>query len=243
MTNNNILYLINYGKIANHSTKPKENLIDKNELKAYYDITLKTQKHLESPLSFANYKEAQTTKHIHRLHPYKGKFIPQLVEYFLDSHTDSLKKEVFFAKKDIVLDPFCGSGTTLCVANELEIHSVGVEISCFNTILANAKVKQYDNVKLKSYIDKLTKLLESKQSRILEFEKQLNEALSDFNQAHFPSKSFKRKIALKQIDEKAYSVAKEKEFLTIYEKLVKKFKINLHTETQGNFLKNGILIL
>lgn len=142
-----------------------------------------------------------------------------------------------------MLDPFCGSRTTLCVANELEIHSVGVEISCFNTILANAKVKQYDNVKLKSYIDKLTKLLESKQSRILEFEKQLNEALSDFNQAHFPSKSFKRKIALKQIDEKAYSVAKEKEFLTIYEKLVKKFKINLHTETQGNFLKNGILIL
>lgn len=99
MTNNNILYLINYGKIANHSTKPKENLIDKNELKAYYDITLKTQKHLESPLSFVNYKEAQTTKHIHRLHPYKGKFIPQLVEYFLDSHTDSLKKEVFFCKK------------------------------------------------------------------------------------------------------------------------------------------------
>ena len=30
-------------------------------------------------------KEAETTKHVHRLHPYKGKFIPQLVEYFLDS--------------------------------------------------------------------------------------------------------------------------------------------------------------
>ena len=33
-------------------------------------------------LSFEQYKEAETTKHIHRLHPYKGKFIPQLVEYF-----------------------------------------------------------------------------------------------------------------------------------------------------------------
>jgi len=40
------------------------------------------------------------------LHPYKGKFIPQLVEYFLDSHTDEFKKEVYFHKGDIVLDPF-----------------------------------------------------------------------------------------------------------------------------------------
>src|SRR3990167_7589842 len=44
-------------------------------------------------LSFDQYKEAETTKHVHRLHPYKGKFIPQLVEYFLDSHTDNFKKE------------------------------------------------------------------------------------------------------------------------------------------------------
>ena len=44
-------------------------------------------------LSFDQYKEAETTKHVHRLHPYKGKFIPQLVEYFLDSHTDNFKRK------------------------------------------------------------------------------------------------------------------------------------------------------
>jgi len=43
-------------------------------------------------LSFDNLREKDTTKHIHRLHPYKGKFIPQLVEYFIDSHTDDSKK-------------------------------------------------------------------------------------------------------------------------------------------------------
>ena len=56
----------------------------------------------------------------YKLHPYKGKFIPQLVEYFLDSHTDSFKKEAFFERGDIVLDPFCGSGTTLVQACDWE---------------------------------------------------------------------------------------------------------------------------
>jgi len=68
-------------------------------------------------LSFDNLKEADTTKHVHRLHPYKGKFIPQLVEYFLDGHTDDFKKEVYFKKSDVVLDPFCGSGTTLILVS------------------------------------------------------------------------------------------------------------------------------
>ena len=57
-------------------------------------------------LSFEQYKESETTKHVHRLHPYKGKFIPQLVEYFIDSHTDEFKKEAYFSQGDIVLDPF-----------------------------------------------------------------------------------------------------------------------------------------
>jgi len=34
-------------------------------------------------LSFANVSEYERTKHVHRLHPYLGKFIPQLVEVFL----------------------------------------------------------------------------------------------------------------------------------------------------------------
>ncbi len=56
----------------------------------------KLGKDLNWQLSFDNLKEKDTTKHIHRLHPYKGKFIPQLVEYFLDSHTDNFKKKVYF---------------------------------------------------------------------------------------------------------------------------------------------------
>jgi hypothetical protein len=45
-----------------------------------------TQKNLEvlgNDLTFISVREKERTKHVHRLHPYLGKFIPQLVEVFL----------------------------------------------------------------------------------------------------------------------------------------------------------------
>lgn len=75
------------------------------------------------------------TKHVHRLHPYLGKFIPQLVEIFLRK---------YFKPGDTVLDPFSGSGTTLVQANELNINSVGFDISEFNVLLGKVKTNHYD---------------------------------------------------------------------------------------------------
>ncbi len=63
------------------------------------------------------------TKHVNRLHPYLGKFIPQLVEIFLRK---------YFEPGQTVLDPFCGSGTTLVQANELGINSIGFDVSALN---------------------------------------------------------------------------------------------------------------
>lgn len=126
VTPSNISYLINYGRIAKVGDNGNVQ-IAKDELIAYFagyknsrESTWKDRlgEDLNWTLSFDQYSESETTKHVHRLHPYKGKFIPQLVEYFLDDHTDDFKKEVFFTPGDIVLDPFCGSGTTLVQANE-----------------------------------------------------------------------------------------------------------------------------
>ena len=86
-------------------------------------------------LSFKDVPEYERTKHVHRLHPYLGKFIPQLVEFFL-------KK--YFKSGDWILDPFVGSGTTLVEANSLGINSVGIEISHFNCLIADIKTRKYD---------------------------------------------------------------------------------------------------
>ena len=117
----NISYLVQYGKVKKHGENGST-MVDLCDLKKYYDsyngkreVIWKNNlgNDLNWTLSFDNLREVDTTKHVHRLHPYKGKYIPQLVEYFIDSHTDDFKKEVYFKVGDIILDPFLGSGTTI----------------------------------------------------------------------------------------------------------------------------------
>ena len=146
VTTSNISYLIQYGrviKIGENGTTQ----VSKDELVEYYkayktsrEETWKDQlgDDLNWALSFQQHTESDTTKHIHRFHTYKGKYIPQLVEYFIDNHTDEFKMETFFKKGDTILDPFCGSGTTLVQANELSINTAGIDVSAFNTQISNA---------------------------------------------------------------------------------------------------------
>jgi len=94
----------------------------------------------ETPLSSLNLNwrekdlpERLRTKHVHRLHPYLGKFIPQLAEIFLRK----------FSPK-CACDPFMGSGTALVEANVLGIDSIGCDISPFNCLLSKVKTDRYD---------------------------------------------------------------------------------------------------
>jgi DNA methylase len=79
--------------------------------------------------------ERARTKHVHRLHPYHGKFIPQLVEVLLDR---------YFVRGSHVLDPFAGSGTTLVQALESGHDATGVELAAFNCLLIGVKTASYD---------------------------------------------------------------------------------------------------
>jgi len=78
--------------------------------------------------------QVERTKHVHSLHPYLGKFIPQLVEVFLRRH---------FKPGDCVYDPFVGSGTTLVEANAYSAAGVGCDISAFNCLLTRVKTSAY----------------------------------------------------------------------------------------------------
>ena len=94
---------------------------------------------LDLSWSEAELPERERTKHVHRLHPYHGKFIPQLVEVLLDR---------CLTPGDHVLDPFAGSGTTLVQALESGLDATGVDIAAFNCLLMRVKTAPYDLAEL-----------------------------------------------------------------------------------------------
>jgi DNA methylase len=90
---------------------------------------------LELSWSEADLPERERTKHVHRLHPYLGKFVPQLVEVFLNRYGTPGR---------LVWDPFAGSGTTLVEANAFGARAGGCDVSAFNCLLARVKTAGYE---------------------------------------------------------------------------------------------------
>ena len=253
VTPSNITYLVQYAKIKKYSNGNGNIQIDKGELKEYYDENIvkkqeewkrRLGKDLNWNLSFAHLRESDTTKHVHRLHPYKGKFIPQLVEYFLDSHLNTFKKRIFFKEGDIILDPFMGSGTTLIQSSELGLHSIGIDVSEFNCLISKVKIGKYDLMRLdKIARDICFKTREFSQKAFDDsFDNQLKEKLNEFNKKYFPNPEFKRNVWKGIIkDEKQYGEEKLKQFLDenkeFFEKNGTKDKLNLLDEKgMGSFL-------
>src|SRR6185437_5732459 len=69
------------------------------------------------------------------LHPYLGKYVPQLVEELFRRHVPAGGR---------VLDPFAGSGTTLVQALESGLDSAGVDVAAFNCLLIGVKTGRHD---------------------------------------------------------------------------------------------------
>ncbi|MCE2413078.1 site-specific DNA-methyltransferase [Candidatus Poribacteria bacterium] len=245
----NITYLIQYGQIES-VVDNGATLIPKKSLENYYNLNRRETRwkdelgnDLNWTLSFEKVKEAETTKHVHRLHPYKGKFIPQLVGYFLDAHTDNFKRDVYFRPGDIVLDPFCGSGTTLVQANELGIHAIGIDVSAFNAFIGNAKVTSYNLTCLYEVSHRITTALRNfvATSGVIEFETKLAEKLTDFNNQYFPI-AFKRQVRTGEINQKQYGAEKEAAFLETYHNLVAEYQIETQMPTDSaRFMKQWYL--
>jgi hypothetical protein len=103
--------------------------------------------------SEADLPERERTKHVHRLHPYLGKFVPQLVEELLHRYVEPGGR---------VLDPFAGSGTTLVQSLESGHDAVGVDVAPFNCVLMRVKTRAYD-------LDVLRRDLEAAHSRTADF--------------------------------------------------------------------------
>jgi hypothetical protein len=75
----------------------------------------------------------QSTRYsAHGLHEYKGKFNPQIVRAILNILDVPIGARV--------IDPFCGSGTSLLECTHLDMQAVGTDINPLAVFIANAKL-------------------------------------------------------------------------------------------------------
>lgn len=75
----------------------------------------------------------------HSLHPYPAKFPPQLPKTILKEFARPGQK---------VLDPFCGSGTTLVEARVQGVHSTGVDINGLACLISQVKATPFTKAQL-----------------------------------------------------------------------------------------------
>lgn len=116
-----------------------------------------TQALLENAVRSSRLRQA-TRYSVHGLHEYKGKFNPQVAKAILNIFGVGTGSRV--------LDPFCGSGTTLVECAHLGAAGIGTDINPLAVLLANAKltclatpvaVLREDFGRLSAYLSRLKK--------------------------------------------------------------------------------------
>lgn len=104
-----------------------------------------------------NFPNRQITRYsVHGMHEYKGKYNPQIVR--------SIINLLGIQENSLILDPFCGSGTTLVESEYSNITAIGTDINKLAVKIANSK--------LRALSTDLESLMNSKNEIIQSFNKQ-----------------------------------------------------------------------
>lgn len=101
--------------------------------------------------SLAGAKKVDVTHGTHSFHKYPAKFIPHIPRWAL--------KNLLQGTRGTVLDPFCGSGTTLVEAGRLGHHAIGVDISPLAALITRAKCVTVTGDMVENWLDKLPYVL------------------------------------------------------------------------------------
>lgn len=102
-------------------------------------------------LSRPNFSEKRqgTRYSTHGLHEYKGKYNPQVVQGVIKYM--NIKKDAY------IMDPFCGSGTTMVECTHNDYRSLGTDINPMAVFISNTKIQclALDTQYVKTLIDEL----------------------------------------------------------------------------------------
>lgn len=120
------------------------------------------------------YSPKETKYLTHCFHPYPGKFIPQVVRALIQEYT---------GENDTILDPFCGSGTSLIEANLLKRNVIGLDLNPLACLISRVKTTLLDIEELRITTRKLMEEVQSKLKRkgnLFDFIDTLNPNIPDF---------------------------------------------------------------
>lgn len=84
-----------------------------------------------------DFVNANTGYLTHSIHPYPAKFIPQIPNMLIQELSSF---------GETILDPFCGSGTSLVEARRLGRHAMGVDANPLACLISRAKASQISEV-------------------------------------------------------------------------------------------------
>ncbi|MCL2216102.1 MAG: site-specific DNA-methyltransferase [Defluviitaleaceae bacterium] len=120
------------GVVVNNITKEQIPIFEKLTYFMSFEHNNQVQYTLQSKLEKSKSQNRQHTRYsTNGLHEYKGKFNPQIVHCIVNI--------LGISEEMSVIDPFCGSGTTLLECQHMGIFSIGVDINPFAVFLANVK--------------------------------------------------------------------------------------------------------
>lgn len=131
-----------------------------------------------------DFKGVDTKYCTHGIHYYPARMIPQIANRLICNHSKPY---------DLILDPFCGSGTVLLECKLLNRNSIGFDINPLACLLSSVKTTPLSKFDLK-FLESIFKKLKIKIPR-----KELNKFLPKFNNLNywFTEKSIKDLLIIK----------------------------------------------